>query len=260
MKVKVYSIEGEPGTQVELPQIFEEKFRPDVIRRAVLAAQSARVQPWGADPRAGKRTTAETPQKGTGLTRVKRIKGRRHHAAGRSAFAPFTSGGRRAHPPKPNQKRKEKINRKERRLAIRSAISATKEGGLVRSRGHEVDDIKEFPVVIEEEVERIKKTTEAKELFKKLGVWRDVERVKEGKKISSGKGKMRGRKYRKAIGPLLVIAEDRGVVRAARNLPGVDIVPVEKLNAELLAPGGDPARLTLWAKSAVDSLAGGMFS
>lgn len=260
IKASVFSIEGESSAQIELPPTFEEKFRPDVIKRAVLASQSARTQPWGADSRAGKRTTAETPQKGTGLTRVRRVKGRRYHAAGRGAFAPFTTGGRRTHPPKSNQTRKEQINKKERRLAIRSAISATKDRDLVGSRGHQVEGVEEFPIVVDEGIEKIKKTKEAVEVFKKLGVWEDVERAKEGHKIRSGKGKMRRRKYRRPIGPLLVIGEDRGVVRATRNLPGVDTEFVEKLNAELLAPGGDPARLTLWAKSAVEGLKGGLFS
>lgn len=54
MKIKVYSLEGEAIDEMELPEIFNEEFRPDVIKRAVLSAQTARVQPWGPDPMAGK--------------------------------------------------------------------------------------------------------------------------------------------------------------------------------------------------------------
>ncbi len=71
---------------------------------------------------------------------------------------------------------------------------------------------------------------------------------------------MRGRRYRQSVGPLLVIGKDNGVVKAARNLPGVDVVSVVNLNAELLAPGGDPARLTLWTESAIKKLEKGVFS
>lgn len=258
MEVNVYSTDGDPIEQVELPPIFEEEFRPDIIRRAVLAAQTSRVQSWGSDPQAGKRTTAETPGKRTGLTRVRRVKGRGYHAAGRGAFAPFTKGGRRTHPPRPEQRREERINKKERHLAIRSAISATKERDLVTSRGHEADRVKEFPIVVDEKFEGINRTKEVKEALKNLAVGFDVERSKNKRKIRSGKGKMRGRRYRQAVGPLIVIGRDDGVVQAARNLPGVDVVPVEGLNAELLAPGGEPARLTVWTRSAVERL-GGMF-
>ncbi|MEM4196481.1 MAG: 50S ribosomal protein L4, partial [Methanothermobacter sp.] len=39
MKIKVYSLEGEAIDEMELPEIFNEEFRPDVIKRAVLSAQ-----------------------------------------------------------------------------------------------------------------------------------------------------------------------------------------------------------------------------
>ena len=254
MKVHVYSLDGKPSEEIELSEVFEAEFRPDVIRRAVLAAQSARIQPWGADKEAGKRTSAETWGKGFGVARVRRVKGRRHPAAGRGAFAPFTVGGRRAHPPKVEKKLRERINKKERRLAIRSAIAATKDRKIVSSRGHAVDDIEELPLVVTDEFEGIKKTKQAKEVLKKLGLWSDVERVTASRKIRPGRGKMRGRRYRQAVGPLLVVGEDRGVGRAARNIPGVEVIPVSQLGAEQLAPGGVPGRLTLWTKSAIHKL------
>ncbi|KXB02548.1 50S ribosomal protein L4 [candidate division MSBL1 archaeon SCGC-AAA261D19] len=260
MKANVYSLDGEKGSEVELPSIFEEKYRPDVIRRAVLSAQSARIQPWGSDPQAGKRTTAETWGKGSGVARVRRIKGRRYRAAGRGAFAPFTTGGRRAHPPKAEQDRTEKINKKERHLAIRSAIAATIDKNLVTSRGHVLDEVEEFPIVVEDELEEIKKAQEVEEFLKKIGFEGDLKRAKEGRKIRAGKGKMRGRRYRQPVGPLLIVGEDHGIIRAAQNIPSVEATTVEKVNAESLAPGGDPARLTIWTRSAIEKLAGGLFS
>ncbi len=254
MKVHVYSLDGKPDGEVELSPIFETEFRPDVIKRAVLAAQSARIQPWATDRGAGKRTTAETWGKGFGAARVRRVKGRRHPAAGRAAFVPFAVGGRRAHPPKTEKKLRERVNKKERRLAIRSAIAATKDKKAVSSRGHVIDDVKELPVVVTDEFEGIKRTKQAKEILQSLGLWLDVERVAESRKVRAGKGKMRGRRYRQAIGPLLVISKDRGVGQAARNIPGVEVVPVDQLGAEQLAPGGVPGRLTLWTKSAIQRL------
>ncbi|MEM1536927.1 MAG: 50S ribosomal protein L4, partial [Candidatus Bathyarchaeia archaeon] len=88
----------------------------------------------------------------------------------------------------------------------------------------------------------------------KLGVLADLFRVKESRKVRAGKGKLRGRRLKQAVGPLIVVAEDRGIGEAARNIPGVDVVKVNELNAEVLAPGTHPGRLTIWTKSAIEAL------
>jgi len=257
MRVHVYSLDGKPVEEIELPPIFEEEVRPDIIRRAVISAQTARLQPWGADTMAGKRTSAETWGKGHGVSRVRRVKGSRNPAAGQGAFAPSTVGGRRTHPPKVERVLQERINKKERRLAVRSAIAATKEKRLVNSRGHVVGGVAELPLVVSDELEGIKKVKQAREVLQRLGVWQDIERVIKSRKVRAGRGKMRGRRYRQAVGPLIVVAQGRGIKLGASNLPGVEVATVSNLNAERLAPGGVPGRLTVWTKSAVQKLAGG---
>lgn len=259
MKVQVFSLECQPTEEVELPPVFQAELRPDLIRRAVLAAQTARLQPWGANELAGKRTSAETWGKGFGVARVRRVKGTRYPASGKGAMSPHTVGGRRAHPPKVEKVLRERINKKERRLAIRSAIAATKEKKLVASRGHATDKVVGFPLIVSDELEGIKKTSEIKGVLQKLGLWNDVVRVINSKRIRAGRGKMRGRKYKLAVGPLIVIVEDKGIGSGARNLPGVEVASVAGLNAELLAPGGVPGRLTVWTKGAVQKI-GGLFT
>ncbi|KUO42887.1 MAG: 50S ribosomal protein L4 [Hadesarchaea archaeon YNP_N21] len=256
MKVHVYSLNGEPIEEIDLPEVFEEEPRPDLIRRAVIAAQTSRLQPWGPDPMSGKRTSAETWGKGHGVSRVRRVKGSRYPAAGVGAFAPHTVGGRRAHPPKTEKILREKINIKERRLAIKSAIAATTEKKFVMARGHVVEGVPELPIVVSDELEKVKKTAQVKEILKKLGVWPDVERVAQSRKVRPGRGKMRGRRYRQAVGPLIVIGKGDGIEIGARNLPGVDVVKVKDLSAEHLAPGGMLGRLTVWTKSAIQNLGG----
>ncbi|HID28843.1 MAG TPA: 50S ribosomal protein L4 [Desulfobacterales bacterium] len=260
MKVQVFALDGRPIEEIELPPVFDTELRPDVIKRAVLAVQTARLQPWGVDAMAGKRTSAETWGKGFGVSRTRRVKGTRSPAAGMGAFSPHTVGGRRAHPPKVEKVLQERINKKERRLAIRSAITATKEKKLVACRGHIVEHVVGFPMVISDEFEKLKKSSEVREVIKKLGLWNDIERANKSKRVRAGRGKMRGRKYRQGAGPLVVISEDNGIVQGARNFPGIEIVKVSKLNAEVLAPGGKPGRLTLWTKGAVQKLAGGLFA
>ena len=41
MKANVYSMEGEVKEEIELPAIFNEEYRPDLIKRAVISAQTA---------------------------------------------------------------------------------------------------------------------------------------------------------------------------------------------------------------------------
>jgi large subunit ribosomal protein L4e len=151
----------------------------------------------------------------------------------------------------------ERINKKERKRAIQSAVSATKLRTLVASRGHRVDEVKEIPLVLSDDFEGLKKTSEVKVVLQRFGLWKDVERVQASKKVRAGRGKMRGRRYRSAVGPLIVVAQDKGIQNGARNIPGVDISTVASLNAELLAPGGTPGRLTIWTKGAVQKLAEG---
>jgi len=246
-------MEGEVKEEIELPAIFNEEFRPDLIKRAVISSQTARVQPWGSDPMAGKRTSAESWGSGRGAAMVPRIKN-----GSKAAFIPQAIGGRRAHPPRPQKVYHEKINIKERRFAIRSAVAATKDSNLVEERGHKVENVPQLPLIVDDDIESIKKTKETREIFKSLGIFDDVNRAKKNTKIRAGKGKLRGRKYKKAKGPLIVVSDDKGISLGARNHAGVDIVTVENLNAELLAPGTHPGRLTVFTKSAIEKL-GGLF-
>lgn len=253
-KINVYSLEGKVTGEMELPEIFSEEFRPDLIKRAVLSAQSARIQPWGTDPMAGKRTTAESFGAGRGAAMVPRVKGSRHPAGSKGAFVPQATGGRKAHPPRTARIIHEKINKKERRLAIRSAIAATINPELVKARGHRTENVPQIPFVVDDELCAIKKTSETREIFKNLGIMDDVVRAKNGRKIRAGRGKIRGRKYKTPKGPLLVVGEDKGISLGARNHPGVDVVVVDNINAELLAPGTHPGRLTVYTKSAIEKL------
>ncbi len=247
---KIFDLKGKAVGKVRLPVIFKTPIRPDVIRRAVVAIQSHRFQPQGRDIFAGKRTTAESRGVGFGASRVPRVKG----GGQRAALSPGTVGGRAAHPPVAEKKIERKIPRKEMRLALRSAVAATASKEIVASRGHVIDDVPDFPLIVVDKIQGLKKTRDVKEAFIQVGVWPDVYRVRESKKIRAGRGKRRGRRMKQAVGPLLVITENEGVVEAAGNVPGVDIVTVDDLNVELLAPGTHPGRLTIWTSSAFERL------
>ncbi|MHC1572368.1 MAG: 50S ribosomal protein L4 [Methanosarcinales archaeon] len=247
MEAAVFDLTGEKVKEVRLPSVFMETYRPDLIKKAVLAAQANRQQPYGPHKYAGMKTSAASWGVGRGVSRVPRLTNAR-----RAARVPQAVGGRRAHPPKPEAKRGEKVNRKERRRAIASAIAATSSEELVKRRGHRFRG--SLPIIIVDELESLTKTSDLLDLARKINVIDDLMRAKNGKKVRAGKGKMRGRRYKRPKSFLIVVGEDKGIIRAGRNLPGVDAVTLQHLNAELLAPGAVPGRLVLWSESAITRL------
>jgi large subunit ribosomal protein L4e len=253
MKTKIYGAIGlAKKARVTLPKVFETPYRPDVIKRAVLAVQSTRRQPKGTKYQAGW-TVATSWGPGRGAARTPRSHGRRTHHASRGALVNYAVGGRVAHPPRTEKKIVERINKKERQLAIKSAIAATCNKDLVLQRGHKADKFELLPLIFEDAIhDKITKTKEAVELLTKIGLVTDIERVKNGKKIRAGQGKGRGRKYRVPKGPLVVVDRDSNFCNAVRNLPGIEIVHVEYLNAEMLAPGTHAGRLTVWMEKTID--------
>ena len=248
--VQVFNLEGKPTGNTTLPSVFETPLRPDVIKRAVLSIQSHRLQHQGRDPMAGKKTSAESRGTGMALARIPREKG----GGGKAAFAPGTVGGRQAHPPRAETRITKEIPKKEKRLALLSAIAATASKETVAARGHEVEGIVEIPLIVEDAITQLTKTKEVEEALTKLGLLTDIYRVRESRNIRAGKGKHRGRKMKQAVGPLIVVTESKGLIHAAGNIPGIDVVMVNNLNPEILAPGTHPGRLTVWTNSAINQL------
>jgi large subunit ribosomal protein L4e len=244
MNATVRDLNGDDAGEVDLPAVFETAYRPDLIRRAVLAAQANRKQPYGADPYAGMRTPAESFGSGRGMAHVPRENGQ-----GRRV--PQTVGGRKAHPPKAEKDQSLSFNDKERQKAIRSAIAATADEDVVRERGHEFDEDVDLPVVVSDEFEDLEKTKEAVATLEELGLYADIERADETT-VRAGHGSSRGRGKRRATSILFVTSEEPS--RAARNLAGADVATAAELNAEDLAPGTEPGRLTVWTESAIEEV------
>lgn len=262
MKAAVMSLKNEKKSEVSLPAQFSAGVREDLIRRAVLAIQTHKRQPYGSDPEAGMKASAELSRRrrkyrgsyGIGISRVPRKiltrQGTRMNWVG--ALAPGTVGGRRAHAPKVEKVWDHKINDKERRAAIISAISASVDSEYVKSRGHIIPE--SYPFIVENAFEELSKTKDVNSALSILGLADELKRTSE-RTIRAGKGKLRGRKYKTKVGPLLVVSKDCKLSKAAKNIPGVEVVIVDRLNAELLAPGTDPGRLTLYTESAVERMA-----
>lgn len=251
MKTNIYDMNGESKDDIELPSSFSEEIRPDIIKRAVEAEEANQKQPYGPRSDAGMRHATEMEGIGQGMARVQRLT---QYGGSRAAESPQTRGGRKAHPPKSEKKRKQKLNKREREKARRSALAATCDLERVKARGHEIKNSLDLPIVVEEDVEEIKKTKEAIELLENLGVYADVDRAKSGKNIRAGKGKQRNRRYRIPKSLLVVMPDSSDGLRAFRNLPGVDVRTPKNLTTADLSPGGDAGRLTLFSVEALNEL------
>lgn len=150
-----------------------------------------------------------------------------------------------------------KINIKQKRYAVVSALAASALPSLVMARGHKIDGVPEVPLVVSDKVQDLSSTAGALKLLKAVGAHADVAKVIASKNLHKGKGKMRNRRYTMRRGPLVVYSGDGlGITRAFRNIPGVELAHVERLNLLQLAPGGHMGRFCIWTKSAFAALDG----
>ena len=263
-QVHVYSLEGDVVKTIELPTVFRSPVRTDLIRRAVRAFQANRRQTYGPNRKAGMRHSVRWSGKGHGVSRVPRIRGTMI-----GAQAPGTVGGRKGHGPKPGAIWSMKINHKESIKARNAALAAVRIADAVSKRGHRFEADRTLPIVVENDLEalweklsdkkddeRVKATKRGAEVLRALGVYGDIERATAGTHIRAGRGKLRGRAYRTPTSVLVVATKLDGVSRMFRNFPGVDVVAPSGLNAEVLAPGGDPGRLTIFTEDALEILRG----
>jgi len=247
MKAQVKSIDGGVAKDIELPAIFSEDYRPDLIKKAVMALQSTRRQPHGTYPYAGICSSAVGWGSGRGSSHVPRIRN-----GSRAAKVPQAKGGREAHPPKVEKVLTKEINQKEKQKAFRSAVAASISAELLKSRGHVFEGA--VPVVFEDKFEMLAQTKDVISALTAIGVYNDIERAKDSKKVKAGRGKMRGRRFKQRKS-LLIVTADKPLM-AARNLSGVDVVTVDQLNVEHLAPGMQAGRLTVWTEAALTRLEG----
>ncbi len=269
-KTKIIGLDGSNKGEIELPSFFKEKIRTDLIIRTFLSLQSEHRQPYGSYVLAGKEVSASGKQShrrrkyktlyGHGVSRVPRKvlsrRGERFFWVG--AFAAGTVGGKRAHPPRAILKLK-KVNKKEKKKALMSALASTLSIELLKKRykslgkeKNELDNLS-LPMIIEKIVGKNKEVERKIEelLSKNL---RDFSKrlIAVKKKVRAGRGKTRGRKYRKKIGMLLVISSEENKINL--NNYGIETVEAKKIGVNHLAPGGVPGRFTIYTSPAIAEL------
>jgi len=260
MKAKILDINGKEKGSIDLPKSFSVVVRNDIIAKVLEAAKTR--QPYAPSPVGGKQHSASGKIKhlrhvwksgyGRGASRMPRkIMSRRGSQFNWvAAEVPNARGGRRAHPPKIismiNTKR---INKKELTLAMESALSATGNEKIVANRYERLNDKKfsGLPLVVESKIVSLKTKDLIASLKKILGETLIEVALKE-RSVRSGKGKLRGRKYKKNAGLLLVTGNDE---KLKTNV--IDVKNAKGLNVTDLANGG-AGRLTIYTESAIKNL------
>ncbi|KAL8602330.1 60S ribosomal protein L4 [Nucella lapillus] len=253
--ISVYNEKGETTEKnISLPAVFRAPIRPDIVNFVHFEMKKNGRQPYAVSKKAGHQTSAESWGTGRAVARIPRVRGGGTHRSGQGAFGNMCRGGRMFAPTKTWRRWHRKINVNQRRYAICSAIAATGVPALVMSKGHRIEELPEVPLVVEDKVEDLKKTKEAVALLKKLRAWKDVEKVYTSKRFRAGKGKMRNRRRIQRRGPLVVYNKDNGICRAFRNIPGISLISVDRLNLLKVAPGGHVGRFCIWTQSAFSRL------
>jgi large subunit ribosomal protein L4e len=257
--VKVFSLNGTQGKEIALPKVFSVIVRNDLIKRAFLAERSNSRQAYGTNFLAGLRTSAHYhgvkdtrgSMKNREIARMPRSHNSSPQQEWRARRVPQSVGGRRTHPPKAYKIWDQKINRKEAKLAMSCAIAASAVLENVKNRGHIFDG--ELPIVFENDIQKISKTKELKTILKSVNLDKDLARG-EKKKVRAGRGKMRGRKYKRKKSVLFIVDGKQEMVKSVSNLQGCEICDVNTMKISLLAPGAVAGRLIVWSEGAINKL------
>merc|ERR1711997_495758 len=235
-QISVYDEQGKAAGQVNTPAVFKAPIRSDLVNFVHINLRKNARQATGVKKIAGEQTSAES------------------WGTGQAAFGNMCRGGRMFAPLKTWRKWHKKCNINQRRYAMTSAIAATGVPALVMAKGHQVDNVPEIPLVVSNNVEAYNKTKQAVQVLKNLGAWDDIKRVYATRRARAGRGKMRGRTHIQKLGPCIVYANDNGIVKAFRNIPGVTLINVNSLNVLKLAPGGHVGRFLIFTEDAFKSL------
>jgi len=254
--VSVYQFDtpSEKAETVPMPQVLMSPLRPDLVRYIHTNVSKNKRQAISVGAKVGYETAAESWGTGRAVARVPRAPGGGTHRAGQGAFGNMCRGGGMFNPTKTWRRWHRRVNVTQKRHAVATALAASSLPPLVMARGHRIGGVSELPLVVSDGLESVSKTKQAIESLKKLGCAEELQRVVDSKKVRSGKGKMRNRRYTMRKGPLVIYSEDNGIVRAMRNIPGVETANVARLNLLKLAPGGNFGRFVIWTKGAFKKL------
>ncbi|KAL3944430.1 MAG: hypothetical protein SGBAC_001508 [Bacillariaceae sp.] len=252
--VSVFSLSGDKAGETPLPAVMTAPLRPDIVQFVHTNMNKNNRQAYAVSIRAGKQVSASSWGTGRAVARIPRVGGGGTSRSGQGAFGNMCRGGRMFAPTKTWRKWHRKINTTQKQYAVASALAASAVPALVMARGHAIDEVPEVPLVVDTGIESTSKTSVAKDILAAVGALDDVEKAGDSKQIRAGKGKMRNRRYTMRRGPLIIYKSNDGVEQAFRNLPGVELCCVDRLNLLQLAPGGHMGRFCVWSQAALEAL------
>jgi large subunit ribosomal protein L4e len=255
--VSIYQFEDatkRESSSLKLPAVFTAPLRPDLVREVHTNMAKNKRQAYGVSRWAGHQTSAESWGTGRAVSRIPRVAGGGTHRAGQAAFGNMCRGGHMFNPNRTWRRWHRSTNVTQKRHAMASALAASALPSLVLARGHRIADIPELPLVVSEGAQSLLKTKAALKLLNELGCTAELQKVADSKTVRAGSGKSRGRRYVQRRGPLVVFSEDNGIVKAFRNIPGVELCHVDNLNLLQVAPGGTFGRFIIWTAPAFKRL------
>jgi large subunit ribosomal protein L4e len=235
---------------IDMPSVFRTPIRPDLIKMAHTNMNKNHRQPYAVSDKAGHQTAASSWGTGRAVSRVARVPGSGTNRSGQAAFGNMCRGGHMFAPTKIWRRWHRRLNNNVKRYGVASAIAASAVPSLVQSRGHLISYLREVPLVIDDSVKSISKTSKALAIIKAIGAHPDLKRAIKSHHLRKGRGKFRNRRYTTRKGPMIVFASNHSITGAFRNLPGIDTTKVDRINLLDLAPGGQLGRFLIWTKSA----------
>ena len=255
MKVSTFNMNGTKENEIELPLVFSTPFRRDLITKSFTNLNTHKFQPQGRHPTAGMDVVARSndPPTGQGTSRIAKMRGGGGGRQGQAGGVASVRGGRQAHPPKVQKVIFKKLNKKENKLALCSAIAATQSKEIIESRGHKIGNLKTFPIVISDDIESVTKTKEVLKILDSLHLTEDIDRLKS-RRPRTGKSALRGRSIKIGKSILFVVSNSQKLSHACGSIPGVDAQAAKNLSVLDLAPGGVPIRLVVYSQNALTEL------
>jgi len=252
--ITVFNTDGTKRSEVSLPGVMTAPLRPDIVQFVHTNINKNHRQAYAVSMRAGHQTSAVSWGTGRAVSRIPRVNGGGTQRSGQAAFGNMCRSGRMFSPTKTWRKWHRKVNVTQRRFAVASSLAASAIPALVMARGHNIDQIPECPLVVSTDAEATSKTSAAIKVLAALGADDDVNKAANSKQVRRGKGKSRNRRYVLRKGPLVIYASNDGITQGFRNLPGVELCNVDRLNLLQLAPGGHMGRFCIWTEAAFSKL------
>jgi large subunit ribosomal protein L4e len=261
MKIQILDAKGNKTGEINT-EIFGGVIREDIIQKIVEIEKLEEKQFYAPYMWSGMETSASgnvkhnrhvwKTDRGRGMSRFpkKRMSDKGDRFVWMGAVVPGTRGGRRAHPPK-TIRGEWKINKKEKILGFKSGLAMMCSLDKIKEKYSRLNDANidvklKLTFIIEDKMLGLK----TKEFFvalnnilgdKLFGV------AVQERALRCGIGKLRGRKYKKNAGMLLVIGN-----KQEKKILGLDVVKARDLKLKDFA--GNGARICVFTEEAVKNL------